>query len=433
MDNASQSSYDAANAPSDREFFRQITTAYDTSSSDEISIDSPVRSGEHSDMAESVGSPDQVMADGLERILDNANDELGSGTRINQDGVERDMDLSLPASEVRVRTPTRRHGARSTSIYSQRNYRRAKRANLGAAGLSQDQAMHDPLELDGSSQSSSPGSCMSRSLDLPSSLEMPNTISDTTAVLREEPINRITDGATQNARTQQNNIESNKGSTSPSSQTREQDINNTPIPPTAAFTSPYLRAFNNLTSRYGDHTKHALNPPNIIRVIEAGDFFLREDAKSFLESLYLGESRNGLWYQDHLSNPTADSPLTERLFKSFHCAEIFDQRSNVDPVRLRMARILVYHYYEQLCVNIRRDPILSKQRSRGRDTASIATDIILNDMYCSQGDGTHPRTPQQLRALLQRHKQIGKRWSILIKCIGFGLFLICSQSLTTQM
>ncbi|KAF2804415.1 uncharacterized protein BDZ99DRAFT_362809, partial [Mytilinidion resinicola] len=86
------------------------------------------------------------------------------------------------------------------------------------------------------------------------------------------------------------------------------------------------------------------------------------------------------WDRPSLTNPTQDGTITERLFKGFHYAEILEKGSVVDPVRLRVARIVLYHYYEQLCIDLRNNSNMLSQRSRGRNTASIATDKILEEM-----------------------------------------------------
>ncbi|KAF2193605.1 hypothetical protein K469DRAFT_550888, partial [Zopfia rhizophila CBS 207.26] len=168
-------------------------------------------------------------------------------------------------------------------------------------------------------------------------------------------------------------------------------------------------------------------------IIRLGDSFLRVDIVSFLEHFRLGWSQNGFWYRLPLSNPTPDGTTTERLFKSFHCAELLEQGSSVDPVRLRIARIILYHYYEQLCVDSRSNPTILGRRSRGRDTASVATDRILESMYNSSKDQTNPRIWKQRRDSLQKHKKIGKRWSMLAAYLGIGILLACNSGLESQM
>ena len=193
----------------------------------------------------------------------------------------------------------------------------------------------------------------------------------------------------------------------------------------------YVRSFEALTSKYGENTDHDLKPAQVIEVIKAGDTFLREDCVDFITS-YLEDCRDGLW-NTPVPCPPLNGSLTENLFKSFHCAEILDQRIAVDPIRLRVMRILLFRYYEQLCKESYSNPELLSRRSRGRDTASIATDILVEEIFHGQKGQRDPQVWKRRRTSLQKQKQIGKRWSTLISCIGPGFLLICSPDLATHM
>ena len=46
------------------------------------------------------------------------------------------------------------------------------------------------------------------------------------------------------------------------------------------------------------------------------------------------------------------------ILKSVHCAETVEHDSAVGPVRLRMARIFLYHYFEQKRIDVQKDPNL---------------------------------------------------------------------------
>jgi hypothetical protein len=195
--------------------------------------------------------------------------------------------------------------------------------------------------------------------------------------------------------------------------------------------SHYLQSFNTLTYRFGNGTKHDLNPSSIIKIIKIGDSFLRDDAVSFVSS-HLGGVQNNLWYQPIVPDPTTNSSLTEKLFKSFCCTGILEQRSALDPIRLRIARILLYQYSEQLYKDSHSKQHILNRRSRGRDTTSAAIDQILEEMYT--GEEQHdPETWRKRRNLLKRHKKIGRRWCILIRYIGSGLLVMCSSELATHM
>ncbi|PVH90439.1 hypothetical protein DM02DRAFT_473227, partial [Periconia macrospinosa] len=66
----------------------------------------------------------------------------------------------------------------------------------------------------------------------------------------------------------------------------------------------------------------------------------------------------GLWYRGPLINPSTGSSAVERMFKCLRCAETIKYESTVDAVRLRIARIFLHHYFEQKCIDIRKDPNL---------------------------------------------------------------------------
>jgi len=195
--------------------------------------------------------------------------------------------------------------------------------------------------------------------------------------------------------------------------------------------SHFVRSFEALTSKYGENTDYDLKPAQVIEAIKAGDTFLREDCVDFI-TLYLEDCRDGLW-KTPVPYPPLNGSLTENLFKSFHCAEILDQRIAVDPIRLQVARILLFWYYEQLCKESYSNPELSSRRSRGRDTASIATDVLIEEIFHGQKGQRDPQVWKRRRTSLQKQKQIGKRWSTLISCIGPGFLLICSPDLATYM
>jgi hypothetical protein len=97
--------------------------------------------------------------------------------------------------------------------------------------------------------------------------------------------------------------------------------------------SHYLGLFDMSTSKYGDNTSYRLTLANIIDVIRAGDSFTREDSIIFM-SLYLERLRDGLWHNPNLEGPPLDSSPVQKALKSFHYAEILEQRSTVDPIRL---------------------------------------------------------------------------------------------------
>ncbi|KAF1974403.1 hypothetical protein BU23DRAFT_414183, partial [Bimuria novae-zelandiae CBS 107.79] len=87
------------------------------------------------------------------------------------------------------------------------------------------------------------------------------------------------------------------------------------------------------------------------------------------------------WYRSPLSNPTTGRSVTKRMLMSLRCAETVEHDSAMDPVRLRIARIFLYHYFEQKRLSIDKNLNLVNRLSQGKDRASVALDIILEDMY----------------------------------------------------
>ncbi|KAH7111356.1 hypothetical protein B0J11DRAFT_400327, partial [Dendryphion nanum] len=87
------------------------------------------------------------------------------------------------------------------------------------------------------------------------------------------------------------------------------------------------------------------------------------------------------WYRSPLSNPTTGRSVTERMLMSLRCAETVEHDSAMDPVRLRIARIFLYHYFEQTRLSIDKNLNLVNRLSQGKDRASVALDIILENMY----------------------------------------------------
>jgi hypothetical protein len=194
--------------------------------------------------------------------------------------------------------------------------------------------------------------------------------------------------------------------------------------------SHYLRSYEIISSRFGEDTEYNLKPSQVIEVIKTGDSFLRDDSMEFITS-YLDN------YHDRLSQPPRIHPplngsLTKNLFKSFQCAKLLDRRISVDPIRLRVARILLFLYFERLCQEAQENTKILSFRSQGRDTASVVTDLLVEEIYHREKLSNQEERKQDRRSL-QKQKQIGKRWSTLISRVGPSFLLTCSPGLATQM
>jgi hypothetical protein len=189
----------------------------------------------------------------------------------------------------------------------------------------------------------------------------------------------------------------------------------------------YFRAFKQLEPSYGGNSKYKLK-----QIIKLSDHFLRIDAVSFIHSLHYRCGLRGLWYRPLLDNPMTGS-LAERTLRSLHCAETTEEDTIVGPVRLRMARIFLYHYMEQKVLNIRTNRCMQNLRSPGKDVQSIVIDLTLDDIYSSNNESDSLQVRKQRREILKTHKRIGKRWSFLAAHLGIGVLLTCNPSLEAYM
>ena len=166
---------------------------------------------------------------------------------------------------------------------------------------------------------------------------------------------------------------------------------------------------------------------DLVEVIRAGNSFIRVDASDFI-TLRLNPILADFWGIGESPRPMFNGKLAHAAFRSFRCAEVLRARSEVDILRLRFARLLLYHYAEQLIEQACSSPDMLARRSRGRSIASIALDTLTEQMF------PHDRisnltTFRECRNSLKEHKRIGRRWSILRNNLGSGLLIICSSTL----
>jgi hypothetical protein len=95
-----------------------------------------------------------------------------------------------------------------------------------------------------------------------------------------------------------------------------------------------------------------------------------------------------------------------------------------------MARVLLYHYFVQLCES---SEISHKQQAVGHDRTTAAIDELLKEMYGSDQQGCDPEVYEKRRKSFHNNKRIGKRWATLINFLGYGVLLLCSDQMNTQM
>ncbi|EUC39473.1 hypothetical protein COCMIDRAFT_111478, partial [Bipolaris oryzae ATCC 44560] len=164
---------------------------------------------------------------------------------------------------------------------------------------------------------------------------------------------------------------------------------------------------------------------------ESGEDFIYL-GKSFLTLLATVQG-NDPWSRLPTGNPVTGMSLTEKMFKSLQCAEIISADSLIEPIKLRMARVLLYHQYEQKIVDLRHNTSLPTRLSSGKGLASIAKSVILEKIYGSQYKNLTPRASKKRKNSLKWHIRIGKRWSYVISQLGAGIILTCSQVLEIHM
>jgi hypothetical protein len=183
-----------------------------------------------------------------------------------------------------------------------------------------------------------------------------------------------------------------------------------------------------------DQLNHLYGGPyeGLCYIIRIGDSFLREDAKDFITQFYLRWNLEDPWCRLPITNPTLKRPLTEKMLKSLYCAEAIEFDSIVDPVKLRIARMLLHHYFEQLCNEFKKDQ-KSCNLSPGKGVASVAKDVVLETIYGCYEKTLTPEIRKKQENSYTWHKRIGKRWSYVASYLGVGITLTCSPNLEAHM
>ncbi|EMD85649.1 hypothetical protein COCHEDRAFT_1118063, partial [Bipolaris maydis C5] len=118
------------------------------------------------------------------------------------------------------------------------------------------------------------------------------------------------------------------------------------------------------------------------RMEETGEDFIQL-GKAFLTLLATIQG-NHPWSRLPTRNPVTGMSLTEKIFKSLQCAKTISANSLVEPIKLRMARVLLYHQYKQKLIELRNNSSSPTRLSSGKGLASIAKSVILEKIYRSQ-------------------------------------------------
>jgi hypothetical protein len=189
----------------------------------------------------------------------------------------------------------------------------------------------------------------------------------------------------------------------------------------------YARRVQRLDCLYPSVQKH------ISSIIELGDNFLREDVVTFLKSFCRRWSKTKTCNRPALRSVAGNNSRMKSLLSGYYHAEAFKCRSVVDRLKLRFLRILLYHDFEELCIEIQNDVTNYGLLPGGQNIASVATSKILDEFSRAYTWDGNTQISEQRRQSFRRHKLIGRRWSILASHLGLGIFLTCSSELETRL
>ncbi|KAF1352903.1 hypothetical protein EJ07DRAFT_135433, partial [Lizonia empirigonia] len=138
------------------------------------------------------------------------------------------------------------------------------------------------------------------------------------------------------------------------------------------------------------------------------------------------------WSRLPTGNPVTGTSLTEKMLKSLQCVEVISADSLVEPIKLRMARVLLYHQYEHELMLLKHDSSLRIHLSSGKGLASVAKSVILERIYGLQYKSLTAQARRKRENSLKWHTRIGKRWSYVTSYLGVGIVLTCSHLLETH-
>ncbi|KAJ6279025.1 hypothetical protein J3E71DRAFT_363606 [Bipolaris maydis] len=119
---------------------------------------------------------------------------------------------------------------------------------------------------------------------------------------------------------------------------------------------------------------------HIASIIWLGDHFLQEDVGKFLRLFCRRWSQTDLGYRPVPKDVAGEDSRIQSLSKRYYHAETFRRRSDIDRLKFRFLRILLYHDFEELCINIQNNLERYRPLSRGQDAATIATDKFIEGL-----------------------------------------------------
>ena len=76
----------------------------------------------------------------------------------------------------------------------------------------------------------------------------------------------------------------------------------------------------------------------------------------------------------------------QSLFRRYYHAKTFRRCSGIDRLKYRFLRILLYHDFEELCINIQNNLERYRRLSCGQDAATVATDQFIDGLGKASGE-----------------------------------------------
>ena len=168
-------------------------------------------------------------------------------------------------------------------------------------------------------------------------------------------------------------------------------------------------------------------------VVQAAKSIIRGDLQQFLNTFLPLWQSQGLWGNTNVDLLVGSGTSHERLESAYRCLTCLGLRMADDPVRSRMASIVLYREFHAACTMLKeKGPSKRTTAQRGRGLATPVIDYTLRRIYkCfDQLAGTRQK---ELRAEFHDNKRFGKRWERLARSIGYGILIVCSKAVNAVM
>ncbi|EUC39630.1 hypothetical protein COCMIDRAFT_67550, partial [Bipolaris oryzae ATCC 44560] len=138
--------------------------------------------------------------------------------------------------------------------------------------------------------------------------------------------------------------------------------------------SLYARRIQRLDHHHPEVQNH------IASIIWLGDHFLQEDIGKFLRLFCRRWSQTDFGYLPVPKITASEDSRIQSLSRRYYHAETFRRRSGIDSLKFRFLRILLYHDFEELCINMQDNLERYRPLSRGQNAATIATDKFIGGL-----------------------------------------------------